>query len=85
MAGKAVPLDARLQGTSCFAILESHSQISKPPFKHRSKLKSSQGEQFTSYMTRQTDKLSINTEVVKYHFQLNGISTVQKSIQDVIS
>ena len=55
MAGEAVPLDARPQGTSCFAILESHFQISNPLFKRRSKLlklKSSQREHFTSYITR---------------------------------
>ena len=55
MARKAVTLDARPQGTSCFAILETHFQVSNPLFKRRSellKLKPSQGEQFTSYMTR---------------------------------
>ena len=55
MAGKAVPLDARPQGTSCFAILKTHFHVSNPLFKQRSellKLKPSQGEQFTSYMTR---------------------------------
>ena len=55
MAGEAVPLDGRPQGTSCFAILETHFQVSNPLLKRRSellKLKPSQGEQFTSYMTR---------------------------------
>ena len=55
MAGEAVPLDASPQGTSCFAILESHFQVSNPLFKQRSKLlklKPSQGEQLTTYMTR---------------------------------
>ena len=55
MAGKAVPLEVRPQGTSCFAILETLFQVSNPLFKQRSellKLKPSQGEQFTSYMTR---------------------------------
>ena len=55
MAGEAVPLDARPQGTSCFAILETHFQVSNPLFKRRSellKLKPTQGEQFTSYMNR---------------------------------
>ena len=33
MAGKAVPLDARTQETSCFAILETHFQVSNPLFK----------------------------------------------------
>ena len=33
MAGKAVPLDARPHGTSCFAILETHFQVSNPLFK----------------------------------------------------
>ena len=55
MAGEAVPMEARPQGTSCFAILETHFQISNPLFKQRSELlmlKPSQGEPFTSYMTR---------------------------------
>ena len=55
MDGEAVPLDARPQGTSCFAILETHFQVSNPLFKRRSellKLKPTQGEQFTSYMNR---------------------------------
>ena len=55
MASKAVPLDSRPQGTSCFAIHETHFQVSNPLFKRRSellKLKPSQGEQFTLYMTR---------------------------------
>ena len=55
MAGKAIPLDARPKGASCFAILETHFQVSNPLFKRRSKLlklKPSQGEQFTSYTTR---------------------------------
>ena len=60
MAGKAVPMDARPQGTSCFAILETHFQVSNPLFKRRSellKLKPTQGEQFTSYMTRLKETL----------------------------
>ena len=55
MAGEEVPMDARPQGTICFAILETHFQVSNPLFKRRSellKLKPTQGEQFTSYMTR---------------------------------
>ena len=55
MAGEAVPLDARPQGTSCLTILETHFQVSNPLFKRRSKLlklKPTQGEQFTSYTTR---------------------------------
>ena len=55
MNGDAVPLDARPQGTSCFAILDTHIQISNSIFKRRSellKLKPNQGAQFTSYMTR---------------------------------
>ena len=55
MAGEAAPMDASPQRTSCFAILETHFQVSNPLFKRRSellKLKPSQGEQFTSYMTR---------------------------------
>ena len=55
MAGEAVPMAARPQGTSCFAILETHFQVSNPLFKRRSellKLKPTKGEQFTSYMTR---------------------------------
>ena len=38
MAGEAVPWEARLQGTSCFAILNSHFQIGNPLFKQRSEL-----------------------------------------------
>ena len=38
MAGEAVPMDARPQGTSCFAILEAHFQVSNPLFKRKSKL-----------------------------------------------
>ena len=38
MAGEAVPMDGRPQGTSCFAILETHFQVSNPLFKHRSEL-----------------------------------------------
>ena len=55
MANEAVPMDAHPQGTSCFAILKTHFQVSNPLFKRRSellKLKPRQGEQFTSYMTR---------------------------------
>ena len=55
MAGEAVPLHAQPQGTSCFAILETHFKVSNPLFKRRSellKLKPTQGEQFTSYMNR---------------------------------
>ena len=60
MAGEAVPMGARPQGTSCFAILETHFQVSNPLFKRRSqllKLKPSQGEQITSYMTRLKETL----------------------------
>ena len=55
MAGEAVPMDARPQGTSCFAILETHFKVRNPLFKQRSellKLKPTHGEQFTSYMSR---------------------------------
>ena len=55
MAGEAVRWTLAPQGTSSFAILETHFQVSNPLFKQQSellKLKPSQGEQFTSYMTR---------------------------------
>ena len=55
MAGEAIPLDAQPQGTSFFAILETHFKVSNPLFKQRSellKLKPTRGEQFTSYMNR---------------------------------
>ena len=36
MARKALPMDTRPQGTSCFAILKRHLQVSNPLFKRRS-------------------------------------------------
>ena len=52
MAGEAVPMDARPQGTSCFAILETHFKVTTHSLNELLKLKPTQGEQFTSYMSR---------------------------------